>query len=55
MNWRKDLFRERAVNIDRDMGMGTAYSRTTKISLQFEETLRAFLCSKVLEVEGNHG
>jgi hypothetical protein len=55
MNCRKDLFRERAMNIDRDMGMGTAYSRTTRISLLFEETLRQFPSSNVLEVEGNHG
>jgi hypothetical protein len=55
MNWRKALFRERAMNIDRDMGMGTAYSRTTRISLLFEETLRPFPSSNVLEVEGNHG
>jgi hypothetical protein len=56
MNCRKALFRERAMNIDRDMGMGNCLFSHTRIGPPWaEKTLGPFIRSYVVEVEGNHG
>jgi hypothetical protein len=43
------------MNIDRDMGMGTAYSRTPGTACRGEKTPGPFIRSYYLEAEGNHG
>jgi hypothetical protein len=48
MNCRKALFRERAMNIDRDMGMGTAYSRTSGSAFRVEKTPGPFIRSYIV-------